>query len=301
MKQILTGCLISFIIVTGLLAGIGLLIMDHSIDSVLAPEVLDAPADIPESLNAEHQMISVRDEGQLDAIYINVPDSHFVILFCHEMKGHLYQRLPLLEKFRDMGFSVLAIDFRGYGASSPVEISDETLKMDLKFAYDALHRRKWTASQIILYGQGLSAGVQGLLLNEKTCGGWILDNPIPSLRDALSNRVSRTLTEGRLSMYEPFREFTGPAMVCYDPLVLNGSIRAELLNTRQATLFCEVTGRRIPDAWDSVDWGSWMHCMTQFKDRMAMLPIPAATQRNPAKKTTRDAVPETESPKNEPQ
>lgn len=294
MKQLILKSIIFFMILTGTLAGIGLLIMDHSLSSALSPELLDTPGAIPESLDGIRNVIQVRDQGELDAIYLDSPDSRFVVLYCHDLQGHLYQRIPMLEKFQELNVSVLAIDYRGFGASSKTKTTDETLGMDLKYAYEALLRKKWQIGQIIVYGQGLSAGIQGLLLNDKQAGGWILDNPIPSLQDAVRSRLARFLTAERLSLYQPLSRFKGPLMVCHDPGTIPATALAGLAKTRDGIEFCEIKGKRSPGEWESADWNAWTACMRRFLDQMAVLPDTARPPFVPVKNTSRDKNAESE-------
>ncbi len=281
-------------IVSGLIAGAGLLIMNRSLFKVIDPEVLSGPLEIPESLGGIRNTVGVKDEGELDTIYIEVPDSRIVVLYCHDGRGHLYQRLPMIEKLRELGVSVMAMDYRGFGASSPVEITDESLVMDIKHAYDALHRKKWMTTQIVMYGQGLSAGIQGVFLSEKLCGGWIMDNPLPSLQDAVTGSLTKKLTAGRLSLYDGLSRFRGQAMVCYDPVTVPDSIRNRIAETNNSVNFCEVTGNRSPETWRNTDWDSWKACMLQFLARMETLPEAEIPRRIPLKKQSGSEVPKAE-------
>ena len=294
MKQLISKSIIFFMILTAILASIGLLIMDRSLDNALKPELLDAPGEIPESLNGIRNVVQVKDQGELDAIYMDNPDSRFVVLYCHDPRGHLHQRVPILEKFQELNLSVLAIDYRGFGASSNIKITDETLGLDLKYAYEALLRKKWKINQIILYGQGLSAGIQGLLLIDKQVGGWILDNPVPSLPDAIEFRLARFLTAERLSLYQPLSLFKGPVMVFHDPETTPESTLSRLVETRNGIEFCEIRGRRSPGEWDGADWDAWMVCIRRFLDQMAVLPDTARPPHIPLKKPSPEMNPELE-------
>lgn len=276
MKKWLKGIIYIFIVVSGVLAGSGLLLMDSTLRNVINPVLMNEAPPEAESLKGMAMRIRApKDEGFAHGLYLETPDSSFVVLYCHDLNGHLYHRLEMLRRFQALGLSVLALDFRGFGLSDPVEISDESFHTDMKKAYDSLRRHQWSSSQIIVYGQGLSAGIQGELLSETQCAAWIMDNPLPSLQDTTSNPIRRFLTVDRLSAYDALASFRGPVMVCYDNRVTDSSITDPLKQARPDMMMCACEGERTRERMDTVDWNAWNACMTELLKQIDAPPTPA--------------------------
>jgi len=277
----------TLMILTGILAGTGLLLMDSTLRHTMNPVMISEAPPLPEDLNGIQMQIRIgQDDGFVDGLFIDVPESEFVVLFCHDLDGNIYDRLEMIRRLKDLGVSVLALDYRGFGISDPVEISDETFHTDLKKAYEALRRRRFSASRIIVYGQGLSAGIQGELIKENQCAAWIMDNPILSLQDTTDHPIRRFLTVGRLSAYEALTTFHGPVMVCYDPEETTSDTIETLQKIRPENITCPSPGQRTRDRMNTVDWQPWTDCMTGILKQLEPPDVPTPRiMKQPMEKT----------------
>lgn len=266
MKKFLKFSALVFLLVTGILAAAGIMVIDQSLTKALSPVLLKPPVNIPESLNAVPVTIRNEADESINALLINFPESSFIVLFCHSGKGNLYTHLEYIQHLKLLGISVLAIDYRGFGLSDQVDITDDTLISDIKQSYDLLREKNWMPQHIIFYGLGLSAGIQGDFLDDLPIGGWIMDNPIPSLQDALTGNVYRLLTANRLSLYNSLGRYQGAGLVFHDPDVVSDMILDALRSTNDTLMFCSVTGKSAQG--ETRDWMSWTACMETFLAQM---------------------------------
>ncbi|MBN1295646.1 hypothetical protein JXA80_02630 [bacterium] len=288
MKTMLKRLMIVFIGISGILAAAGLFLMDSTLSDLLNPVLIDEAPLIPDDLKTIPMKILIKnEEGSVHGLYMDVPDSDFIVLYCHDCNGNLFDRLEMMRRFKELGLSVFAVDYRGFGLSDHVEISDETFREDLKKIYDALRRKRWSASQIIIYGQGISVGIQGDLLASVQCAAWVMDNPIPALQDSTSNSIRRFLTVDRLSAYPALATFQGPVLVCYDDTMISSDTLARLHTIRASIDMCAVRGGRTRDRMDDVDWPAWRACMDVLIDGLAKTERPVAPMPlKPADKVT---------------
>jgi len=58
-----------------------------------------------------------------------------VLLYLHGARWNVESSTPRVNRLRDMGFSVLAIDYRGFGKSSPGLPSEDTAYEDARAAW----------------------------------------------------------------------------------------------------------------------------------------------------------------------
>lgn len=116
------------------------------------------------------------DGEELAAVYLPRPGARHTILLSHGNGEDLGDLRPLLETFRDAGFSVLAYDYRGYGLSSG-RPSERGIVLDLEAAYEHLTGTLGTApAGVVLYGRSLGSGPSVDLAARRPVGGLILES-----------------------------------------------------------------------------------------------------------------------------
>ena len=106
------------------------------------------------------------------------------LLFFHGNAGNISARLSKAKGWVDRGFSVLLVDYRGYGKSEGQIQHQEDVLKDARAAWDYLGRtRKIGPSRIILYGESLGTHPAIVLAGENKAGGLILEAPFTSFSD----------------------------------------------------------------------------------------------------------------------
>lgn len=104
------------------------------------------------------------------------------IVYFHGNGGHLGYRAHYYQLLTESGFGLLALSYRGYGASegSP---SEQGLYLDARAAMDyAAHTLALPPGQIILYGESIGTGVAVQMATEYAFAALVLQSPFTSLR-----------------------------------------------------------------------------------------------------------------------
>lgn len=112
------------------------------------------------------------------------------LLYLHGTFRNLYRNLPKIDALREAGFSVLAVDYRGWGESSPIIPSEATIYADADVAWAELARRQADPRLRVIYGHSLGGGVAVELASRKRHGSdyaaLILESTFTSLSDLAS-------------------------------------------------------------------------------------------------------------------
>jgi pimeloyl-ACP methyl ester carboxylesterase len=201
-----------FVVITGIIAGAGLLTMDFADKMIFHPTKLtEKEAVLPDDL----PMTSLKiDEGPvlLDGRYLEVPDAKYVVMICHNGVGNLYDRADFYRFWKDLGLSVMAFDYRGFGLSLGDNLTEESIKEDANGVYGRLLHLKWSTRQIILYGQGIGAYATAEIAERSSCAAWIAENPIPSLDSIMPDYFRRLLLKGRFNLRALLPKMDIPAL-----------------------------------------------------------------------------------------
>lgn len=81
------------------------------------------------------------------------------VLYLHGVFRHVIQNAPKIEAIRANGFNVLAVDYRGWGLSSPLVPSEQSVVQDAELAFEALRLREPDPSKRLLFGHSLGGAV----------------------------------------------------------------------------------------------------------------------------------------------
>ena len=115
-------------------------------------------------IDDDSQYLKSKQEGFL------IKENEIVILYLHgaaETRAHEPRR-ALYKLFQNMGYYVLAIDYRGYGDSSEIRPSQTSMVEDAKAAFNWLHDNSDPSSHIFIWGHSLGTGVTAKLAHVLT-------------------------------------------------------------------------------------------------------------------------------------
>lgn len=133
--------------------------MDH--EMLTTPDQLSDPQQF--DLPASSQNVRIPSvEGDMGAWYMSpsTGDGSTVVLYLHGVFGTrgYVNRVGLYKKLLDMGLSVLAIDYRGFGDSDELEVTEATQMED---ALEALRyiEQTYAHQNIVIWGHSLGSGV----------------------------------------------------------------------------------------------------------------------------------------------
>jgi fermentation-respiration switch protein FrsA (DUF1100 family) len=121
------------------------------------PYMVETPQD--RSLAFSEQQIAV-ENGQIHGWWIPAASPRApAILFLHGNAGTISTELAHLARLHDAGFAVLAVDYRGYGASSTLSPSEASVAADARAAWARLLQLSPNAARHMIYGHSLGGAV----------------------------------------------------------------------------------------------------------------------------------------------
>lgn len=153
------------------------------------------PAQQPSySLTGDYFSIPVRGgDSKVAALYLPGEASAFTVLFLHGNASDLGRDREFLEALHQQGYGVLAIDYRGFGASVG-EASETSVADDARVALAWLKREKHVAPEnVIVYGYSLGGGPATCLAAENKVGGLVLQSTFASAFSVRSAWVAKVL------------------------------------------------------------------------------------------------------------
>lgn len=183
------------------------------------------------------------------------------LLYLHGTFFNLYRNLPKIEALRDAGFSVLAVDYRGWGDSTPIVPTEATINADARLAWAELQRRQPVPGQRVIFGHSMGSAVAVTLASSlrhgTDYGALALESAFTRMPDIAAEagfwgRVGAALTTLEFDSLAKIKRVDAPI------LMLHGEA------DRTVPL---VLGQRLRDAappgvhWVQVPGGShsWMH------------------------------------------
>ena len=109
------------------------------------------------------------------------------LLYLHGTFRNLYRNYPKIEALRAAGFGVLAVDYRGWGDSTPIVPSEKTIMADAEAAWIELTRRQPDPRRRVIFGHSLGGAVAIDLASRRHRGvdyaALIVESTFPSLVD----------------------------------------------------------------------------------------------------------------------
>lgn len=161
--------------------------------------------------------LTTRDGVGIAAVHLPAPtdvEDPFTLLYSHGNAEDIGHARPWLEELREMGFAVLAYDYRGYGASESVRTTERGVYHDIDAAYDYLTGELGVSPErVILFGRSVGAGPTLELAVRREAAGVVLDSPFTS--------AFRVVTRVPLFPFDRFpnlrriRRFDGPVLVIH--------------------------------------------------------------------------------------
>ena len=113
-----------------------------------------------------------------------------VLLYLHGNAINIGANVAHAHRFHQLGFSVLMIDYRGYGRSEGGFPTESQVYQDAATAWDYLvYQRQIPPSQILIYGHSLGGAVAiDLALKHPDAAGLIVESSFTSIRKVVAYR-----------------------------------------------------------------------------------------------------------------
>ncbi|OIQ72834.1 2-hydroxy-6-oxononadienedioate/2-hydroxy-6-oxononatrienedioate hydrolase [mine drainage metagenome] len=149
------------------------------------------------------------------------------LLYLHGTFRNLFDNLHKIDALRAAGFSVLALDYRGWGESSPLTPSEQTIVQDAWVAWAELKKHQPDAAKRLIYGHSMGSAVAVELASQlhspADYGGLVLESAFTSFADVAREAgwLARLLY---LFSHERFDSLDKIAKVHAPLLMLHGSL-----------------------------------------------------------------------------
>ena len=136
----------------------------------------------------EDLRIQAHDGTKLGAWYVAGRSNGRTVLLLHGNGGNISRYLRTLVVLHQLGHGVLALDYRGYGASEG-QPSELGFYQDAAAGFDYLTReKKVPPAQIVIYGRSLGGAVATWLAAHRRPGVLVLESTFTRLSDVGSDR-----------------------------------------------------------------------------------------------------------------
>lgn len=111
------------------------------------------------------------------------------VLYLHGARRNLYDNARRIQRLNDLGFSVLALDYRGFGRSTRILPSEQTALEDATLALAELERRQPVASRRLIYGYSLGGAVAiALAQQHDAVAGVVVEATFTSIAEVVQSR-----------------------------------------------------------------------------------------------------------------
>jgi hypothetical protein len=110
------------------------------------------------------------------------------VLYLHGARWNLNGSVFRVARWHDLGFNVLAVDYRGFGKSTDILPSESSAAEDARAAFDELKRRQPDASRRYVYGHSLGGALAIGLASELPAdqlAGVVVEATFTSIPDLL--------------------------------------------------------------------------------------------------------------------
>lgn len=128
-------------------------------------------------------------------------------------------------RFRQLGFSVLLIDYRGYGSSEGGFPNESQVYEDAETAYNYLvKQRQLSPIQILLYGHSLGGAVAiELAIKHPEAAGLIVQSSFTSMADMVENNALTRIFPVRLLLTQRFNSIAKVKLLRMPVLFVHGT------------------------------------------------------------------------------
>ncbi len=159
--------------------------------------------------------IPTADGETLHGWWLDAPSARAQVIYWHGNGGNLSLWLPVTTDLRARGFSVLAMDYRGYGASSGTP-SERGIYRDVEAVtrYFDRHLRK-SEIPTVYWGRSLGCAAASFAATVNPPEGIVLESPFPDVASLFASnplmRVLSVFSSYRFPTSDHLLEVLGPA------------------------------------------------------------------------------------------
>ncbi len=166
------------------------------------------------TLNPEEVSIPVgAGSDVVSGWWLAATGAEYTLVYFHGARVNLSGSVYRLRSFRDAGFNVLAIDYRGFGKSTARLPSENSVYDDAEAAWNWLDARVPDRSRRILYGHSLGGPIAAeVALRSKGAAALVLESSFTSLQELT---VIGSLLTQRMDLLDKVRRLELPVLVVH--------------------------------------------------------------------------------------
>lgn len=111
-------------------------------------------------------------DQQVRLWWMPAPDPHApALLYLHGTFRNLYHNHPKMQAIREAGYSVLGVEYRGWGESTPIVPSEQSIYADAEAGWRELVRLQPDPTRRVIFGHSLGGAVAVELAARKAAEG----------------------------------------------------------------------------------------------------------------------------------
>ena len=131
---------------------------------LFAPEVLPPQTRLAHEADVAEHVVEVPG-ARLSALHLKQPHAKGVVFFLHGNAGNLQTWFTNAAFYRQAGFDLYMLDYRGFGKSTGRIQSEAQLRADVRAAWNQV-AGQYVGKKIVLYGRSLGSGLAAGLAAE---------------------------------------------------------------------------------------------------------------------------------------
>lgn len=151
--------------------------------------------------NVQEIQVKTSDGETLVAWLVPPREDRPFLVYFHGNAGTIDWRANALRELTRDGAGLLAVEWRGYGASTGAP-TQEGLQQDALAAYDYAIAAGARADRIVLVGESLGTGLAAWVARQRPVAGLVLDSPYSSIADVAA--ANYWMFPTRLVIRDPF-------------------------------------------------------------------------------------------------
>ena len=146
------------------------------------------------------------------------------LLYLHGTLRNLYENLPKIEAVRDAGFAVLAVDYRGWGDSSPIIPSETSIDADAARAWAELVQRQPDPNKRVIFGHSMGGAVAVSLASQLRrgvdYGGLVLESTFTRMPEVAAaagtlGRIGAAITSLKFESSDKIARVDAPTLIMH--------------------------------------------------------------------------------------
>jgi esterase/lipase len=153
----------------------------------------------PSSINIDYEDVYIKNDNNtyhgwyIQGNFKNSITTNKCILFFHGNAGNISFRMNYIEKFYELGFSLLFFDYPGFGLSTGVPNENLCIKCANEFYKYLLNEKNIANKDIIFYGESIGGSIASSLANKCNIKYLILQSTFTDIKEVIKNIVSFNL------------------------------------------------------------------------------------------------------------